>query len=64
MEHTLPDLPYTHDGLAPSISAETIEYHYGKHHKAYIDNLNRLISGTEFENMSLEEIIQKSSGGI
>jgi len=64
MEHKLPDLPYSKDALSPHISAETIEYHYGKHHKAYIDNINKLVSGTEFENMSLEEIIQKSSGGI
>ena len=64
MEHQLPDLPYARDALAPHISAETIEYHYGKHHKTYVDNINRLITGTEFEKMSLEEIIQKSSGGI
>ena len=43
MEHKLPELPYAKDALAPSISAETIEYHYGKHHKAYVDNLNKLI---------------------
>jgi Fe-Mn family superoxide dismutase len=64
MEYQLPELPYAKDALAPHISAETIEYHYGKHHKAYVDNINRLITGTEFEKMSLEEIIQKSSGGI
>jgi len=64
MEHQLPELPYPKDALAPHISAETIEYHYGKHHKAYVDNINRLITGTEFEKMSLEEIIQKASGGI
>jgi len=64
MEHQLPELPYARDALAPHISAETIEHHYGKHHKAYIDNINRLIAGTEFAKMSLEEIIQKSSGGI
>ena len=64
MEHKLPDLPYAHDARAPHISAETIEYHYGKHHKAYVDNLNRLIPGTEFENMPLEDIVKKSSGGI
>ena len=64
MEHQLPELPYTKDALAPHISAETIEYHYGKHHKTYVDNINRLINRTEFEKMSLEEIIQKSSGGI
>jgi superoxide dismutase, Fe-Mn family len=64
MEHQLPPLPYAKDALAPVISAETIEYHYGKHHQAYVTNLNNLIKGTEFENSSLEEIILKSSGGI
>ena len=64
MEYKLPELPYNGDALAPHISAETIDYHYGKHHKAYVDNLNKLIPGTEFENMSLEEIVQKASGGI
>ena len=64
MEYQLPELPYAKDALDPHISAETIEYHYGKHHKAYVDNINRLITGTEFEKMSLEEIIQKSSGGV
>ena len=64
MEHTLPALPYAMDALAPTISAETLEFHYGKDHKAYVDNLNNLIKGTEFENASLEEIVKKSSGGI
>ncbi len=64
MEHKLPDLPYNGDALAPNISAETLEYHHGKHHKAYVDNLNKLIAGTEFENASLEDIIRKASGGI
>jgi len=64
MEHKLPELPYGRDSLAPKISEETIDYHYGKHHKAYIDNINRLIAGSEFENTSLEEIIKKASGGI
>ena len=64
MEHELPDLPYAKDALAPNISAETMEYHYGKHHKTYVDNLNKLIPGTEFENMNLEEIVKKASGGI
>lgn len=50
--------------MEPIISKETLEYHYGKHHQAYVTNLNKLIAGTEFENMSLEEIILKSSGGI
>jgi Fe-Mn family superoxide dismutase len=64
MEHKLPELPYSKEALAPNISAETLEYHYGKHHKTYVDNLNKLIPGTEFENLSLEEIIRKASGGI
>ncbi|MDB5841653.1 MAG: sodB [Herminiimonas sp.] len=64
MEHTLPPLPYPKNALAPNISEETLEYHYGKHHQAYVTNLNNLIKGTEFENASLEEIIKKSSGGI
>ncbi len=64
MKHELPALPFAKDSLAPHISAETLEYHYGKHHRAYVDNLNKLIVGTEFENMSLEDIIKKSSGGI
>ena len=64
MEHTLPPLPYARDALAPHISEETIDYHYGKHHQAYVDNLNKLIPGTEFENMALEDIIRKASGGI
>ena len=53
MEHTLPALPYAMDALAPTISQETLEYHYGKHHKAYVDNLNNLIKGGEFENSTL-----------
>ena len=64
MAHTLPELPYAKDALAPHISAETIDYHYGKHHQTYVTNLNNLIQGTEFENASLEEIIMKSSGGL
>ncbi|MBX9597932.1 MAG: superoxide dismutase [Fe] [Burkholderiales bacterium] len=64
MEHTLPQLPYALDALAPHISKETLEYHYAKHHQTYVTNLNNLIKGTEFENASLEEIIKKSSGGV
>lgn len=64
MEHKLPELPWAKDALAPHISAETIEYHYGKHHNAYVTKLNAAIPGTEFENMSLEEIIMKSKGGL
>ncbi len=61
MEHTLPALPYAIDALAPHYSQETLEYHHGKHHNAYVVNLNNLQKGTEFENMSLEEIVKKSS---
>jgi len=64
MEHQLPALPYAKNALEPVISAETIEYHYGKHHQTYVTNLNNLTKGTEFENASLEEIIVKSTGGI
>ncbi|MCG6941481.1 MAG: superoxide dismutase [Fe] [Thiohalocapsa sp.] len=64
MVHELPPLPYEKNALEPVISAETIEYHYGKHHQAYVNNLNNLIPGTEFENMSLEDIIKNASGGI
>ncbi len=60
----LPALPYSKDALQPHISQETLEYHYGKHHQAYVTNLNKLIPGTEFENASLEEIVRKASGGI
>lgn len=64
MAHTLPPLPYALDALAPTISKETLEFHYGKHHQTYVTNLNNLIPGTEFETASLEEIVKKSSGGI
>ena len=64
MEHTLPALPYAHDALAPHLSKETLEYHHDKHHNAYVVNLNNLQKGTEFESMSLEDIVRKSSGGI
>lgn len=64
MVHQLPPLPYAKDALQPYMSAETLEYHYGKHHQTYVDNLNKLIPGTQFENMSLEDIIMNSSGGI
>lgn len=64
MAFELPALPYEKGALAPHISEETLEYHYGKHHNTYVVNLNNLIAGTDFENMSLESIIQKSDGGI
>ena len=64
MKHELPALPYAQDALQPTISAETLEYHYGKHHQAYVTNLNNLIEGTEFADLSLEDIVSKASGGI
>ncbi|BBU83653.1 hypothetical protein EIMP300_50530 [Escherichia coli] len=64
MSFELPALPYAKDALAPHISAETIEYHYGKHHQTYVTNLNNLIKGTAFEGKPLEEIIRSSEGGV
>jgi Fe-Mn family superoxide dismutase len=64
MTHELPPLPYAKDALQPHISAETLEYHYGKHHQTYVTNLNNLIPGTEFAGMTLEDTIKKSTGGI
>jgi Fe-Mn family superoxide dismutase len=64
MTHELPALPYAQDALEPVISAETLDYHYGKHHAAYVTNLNNLVEGTEFENASLEDIIRSADGGI
>lgn len=64
MEHTLPPLPFEKNALAPNMSEETLEYHYGKHHQTYVTNLNKLIPGTEFENLPLEEIVKKASGGV
>jgi Fe-Mn family superoxide dismutase len=64
VEHKLPELPYAKNALAPHISAETLEYHYGKHHATYVANLNKLIVGTEFADLSLEDIVKKASGGI
>ncbi len=64
MAIALPPLPYARDALAPHISAETIDYHYGKHHQAYVNNLNGLIKGTEFESASLEDIVRRSSGPL
>jgi len=60
----LPALPYDRTALEPHISGETIDFHYGKHHKTYVDNLNKMIEGTEFASMPLEEIIRKSQGGM
>lgn len=64
MEHRQPELPYSKGALAPFISAETLEFHYGKHHKNYVSKLNELIKNTNFENLSLEEIIKNSEGPI
>ncbi len=60
----LPQLPYAKNALEPTISAETLEYHYGKHHQSYVTKLNDGIKGTEFESLSLEDIIKQSSGGV
>jgi len=64
MAFTLPPLPYAMDALAPTISQETLEFHYGKHHQTYVTNLNNLVAGTEFESATLEEVVKKSSGGV
>ncbi len=64
MEHKLPDLPYAMGALAPHISEETLEFHYGKHHQTYVTNLNNMLGGTKFEKASLEEIIKDSDGGM
>ncbi len=64
MTFELPALPYAKNELVPHISEETLEYHYGKHHQTYVTNLNNLIPGTEFDGLTLEEIIVKSSGPI
>jgi len=60
MPFALPELPYGKDALAPVISAETIEYHYGKHHQAYVNNLNNLVPNTKYETLSLEDIVKAS----
>ncbi len=62
--YTQPRLPYASDELAPAISQETVDYHYGKHEKAYIDNLNKLIENTQYADMDLEDIIRKSDGAL
>ncbi|TAM85758.1 MAG: superoxide dismutase [Fe] [Candidimonas sp.] len=64
MAFTLPPLPYDMGALAPHISKETLEFHYGKHHQSYVNNLNKMVPGTEFESASLEQIIKKASGGL
>lgn len=64
MAFELPSLPYAQDALEPHISAETLEYHYGKHHKGYVDKLNGMAAGTELESKSLEEVVKSSEGGV
>ena len=64
MAFELPPLPYAKDALAPHLSVETLEFHHGKHHQAYVTNLNNLVLGTEFEGQALEEIVKKSSFNI
>ena len=64
MTHELPQLPYERDALEPHISSETLDYHYGKHHQAYVNNLNKLVAGTAHENASLEAIVKDSTGGM
>ena len=64
MPYRLPDLPYAKDALEPHISAETLDFHHGKHHATYVNNLNNLVPGTEFENKPLEDIVKKATGGI
>lgn len=64
MSFELPSLPYSKDALAPHISAETLDYHYGKHHKAYVDNLNKLTEGSDLAKHSLEELIKTTQGGV
>ena len=62
--HQLPPLPYAVDALEPHMSAETLEFHHGKHHKTYVEKLNELIKGTEFENAPLEDIVRRAKGGV
>ena len=60
----LPKLPYAKDALAPHISAETLEHHYGKHHQSYVDNLNKLVAGTKNEGLELEALVKKATGSL
>ena len=64
MTHVLPDLPWARDALAPVLSEETLDYHYGKHHNAYVNKLNGLVEGTELESASLEDLVKTSEGGV
>jgi Fe-Mn family superoxide dismutase len=62
--HSLPDLPYGMNGLAPHVSAETLEYHWGKHHRGYVDNLNRLLAGTPAAALNLEDLVREAKGAL
>ena len=64
MKHLMPELPYGKEAFAPVLSEESFDYHYGKHLQTYIDTLNKLIEGTGYENMSMEEIIMKADGPV
>ena len=64
MKFELPNLPYSQEDLEPKISKKTLEFHHGKHHQTYVNNLNNLIEGTKFENADLETIVKESEGGI
>jgi len=64
MIHVLPELPYPKTALSPTLSGETLEYHWGKHHRAYVDKLNKLVAGTKFAELPLEEIVRTSSGDV
>jgi Fe-Mn family superoxide dismutase len=64
VKHSLPELPYALDALAPHVSAETLEYHWGKHHRAYVDTLNRLLPATPLEGLGLEALVRRASGGV
>lgn len=64
MAFELPELPYEKNALEPHISAETLEYHYGKHHKTYVDKLNGMVDGTDMANKSLEDVVKAASGGV
>jgi superoxide dismutase, Fe-Mn family len=64
MAFTLPELPYAKDALTPHLSAETLDFHYGKHHQTYVTNLNNLVKGTEWESKTLEEIVKRAEGGM
>jgi Fe-Mn family superoxide dismutase len=64
VKHSLPELPYALDALAPHVSAETLEYHWGKHHRGYVDTLNRLLPATPLEGLGLEDLVRRASGGV